>query len=579
MEAIGTLYRRGKKWRWKVKTPADLSHLSKYCNAAGKPKQNTADVNLNTEDRKEAQAKATILAAQWSATFDADRKGLAVSLQPPTPITPELGEAIAQSVYRLVLEQDDALRESEQGMTLLDAVHQAGAAQSLKLLGIKTKQEQPQQRSTPGTGLSDGAAKTLSALTAQTEGTAAVALARRSLTAAKPLAEHAVQRLGLRVDWETQEGLQTLRRCLEAYRKAWQDRSRRDAGEVVSTPAPVALGGSAGSTKTHKLSEVFDKWKSSGDNPGHATVRKKAVSLRLYEEFTEDAPIESLTPEQGTEFSGWLLRRCGAEKTAKDHLEGVKSLLNKATREGGLGWLAENPWRGSRIKVKKKVTRKPWPSDALVKLFASPLFQAYELPQDWRAGGAAAYWVTLLGLYCGARQSELCQLRVNDVVRTAEGLAVHITSEPADEDEGSEETGTKSECSERRIPVHPALLALGFEDYWNEVKQGGHAALFPDVRRVEGYPAGEDFSRWFGIYREQQGVKRRWVDFHAFRHTASTRMTDAGVPDSVANYITGHTGAGRGSAGTYKHFQDTLRSLEKVQYPELDLKRVYWPKK
>lgn len=56
-------------------------------------------------------------------------------------------------------------------------------------------------------------------------------------------------------------------------------------------------------------------------------------------------------------------------------------------------------------------------------------------------------------------------------------------------------------------------------------------------------------------------------------------MTDAGVPDSVAAYITGHAGAGRGSSGTYKHFQDTLRSLEKVQYPELDLKRVYWPQK
>lgn len=226
----------------------------------------------------------------------------------------------------------------------------------------------------------------------------------------------------------------------------------------------------------------------SGDNPSHATVRKKTVSLRLYEEFTKDAPIESLTPEQGTEFSGWLLQRCGAEKTAKDHLEGVKSLLNKATREGGLGWLADNPWRGIRIKVKKKVTRKPWPSDALVKLFDSPLFQAYELPKDWKAGGAAAYWVTLLGLYSGVRESELCQLRVSDVVKTPEGLTFYTTSEPANEAEGTAATATKTAGSQRRLPVHPALLDLGFEDYWNDTKQAGHAALFPDVRRVEGYP-------------------------------------------------------------------------------------------
>lgn len=577
MEAIGTLYLRGKKWRWKVKVPADLTHLHKYLNDEGKPKQNAADVNLKTEDKKEAQAKATIQAAQWAAVFDADRKGLAVALQPPTPITPELGEAIAQSVYRMGLEQDDALRETTEGMAALDAVHAAGAARSLVRLGIPGRPLPVVETSAIDAGLTDGAAAALSSLTTRADEVAAAALSKKRLATVKPLAEEAVKRLGLSVDWDAPEGLQTLRRCLEAHRKAWQDRSRRDAGEVVSTPEPVSIPAKAESAKAHRLSQVFEKWKSSGDNPGDGTIRKKAVSLRLYEEFTKDAAIEFLTPEQGTEFSGWLLQRCKAEKTAKDHLDGVKSLLNKATRSGGLGWLKENPWEGVRVKVKKKVSRKPWASDALVKLFASPLFNAYELPGDWRAGGAAAYWVPLLALYSGARQSELCQLRVNDVVKTSEGLVVHITSEAADEDEGAEETGTKSESSERRLPVHPALLALGFEEYWNETKQAGHAALFPDVRRQEGRPAGEDFGRWFSLYRGQQGVKKRWQDFHAFRHTVSTKLTDAGVSDSVANYITGHTGGGRGAAGTYKHFQDTLSSLEKLQYPELDLKRIYWP--
>lgn len=64
MEAIGTLYLRGKKWRWKVKVPADLMHLHRYLNDEGKPKQNAADVNLKTEDKEEAQAKAAIQAAR-----------------------------------------------------------------------------------------------------------------------------------------------------------------------------------------------------------------------------------------------------------------------------------------------------------------------------------------------------------------------------------------------------------------------------------------------------------------------------------------------------------------------------------
>jgi len=579
MEAIGTLYLRGKKWRWKVKTPADLSHLSKYCNAAGKPKQNTADVNLNTEDRKEAQAKATILAAQWSATFDADRKGLVVSLQPPTPITPELGEAIAQSVYRLVLEQDDALRESERGMTLLDAVHQAGAAQSLKLLGIKTKQEQPQQRSTPGTGLSEGAAKTLSALTAHTEGTAAVALARRKLTAAKPLAEQAVERLGLRVDWETQEGLQTLRRCLEAYRKAWQDRSRRDAGEVVSTPAPHSLRLST-SPAGHKLRSVFERWSVGRSKPSVATVKNKRLALELFEQFAGDVDVESVRPEQGDDFATWLTAKPISEKTAKDRFDAVKSLLNEARR---LRWIGTNPWADIAIKAPRNRPRKPWESEPLVKLFDSPLFKQYEMPQSSMAGGAASYWVTLLGLYSGARESELCQLRVKDVDEQGGRLFIAITHEPADEEEGTWETVTKTTASQRRIPVHSAVLALGFRDYWQAMRQAGEVSLFPDVKRKKGVRAGEYFSRWFGIYRKQQGVNERWQDFHAFRHTVKTRLVAVHVNQSIVDFIIGHADTRRGAAGVYQHPETIMpavaEALDKLQYPELDLKRVYWPQK
>jgi integrase len=71
-----------------------------------------------------------------------------------------------------------------------------------------------------------------------------------------------------------------------------------------------------------------------------------------------------------------------------------------------------------------------------------------------KAGGAAAYWVPLLGLYTGARQSELCQLRIEDVTTDPDmGLTVTILADAGDEDEDSPETTTKGETGRRRTPI------------------------------------------------------------------------------------------------------------------------------
>jgi integrase len=393
------------------------------------------------------------------------------------------------------------------------------------------------------------------------------------------VAEAVARRMGLAIDWASEGGRQALKACLEQQRKAWRDRSTRDAGESILTPvAPIApqVMPAQATVKPRKLSEVLDKWKASGDNPSEATVRKKRVSLRLFEEFTQDAPIESLTKEQGGEFAGWLLARCKAQKTAKDHLDGAKALLNSAV---GLGWLSVNPWQAHRVKVKKTRPRRPWTEENLRKLFDSTLFKAYQIPTAKHAGGAAAYWVPLLGLYTGARQSDLCQLRTMDVEEEAGGLVIHITADAEDEDEGILGTSTKTPQGRRKLPVHSALMALGFGDYWRDMRQAGHAALFPGVHRIDGRPAGEQFSKWFRTYRAEQGITARYVDFHGLRHTVSTRLMGAGVPDSASNYITGHSGTERGSSGTYKHMDGLRGLMERLSYPELTLARVYGAKR
>ncbi len=531
-------------------------------------------ISLGKLNPTEAKIEAHRIRVEKDAEFLAKRRELGLAPLEVAHVTPELASAIAQGVYALSLEQDDQARASKEVFEALEQV----AKKTDLAYGLMIQRDPGVTQWSPVTGLTEGAAKALAGLHATAEGQAAMSLARRNLLVIQPIADVVARRMGLSVDWSTPGGLDALRQSLEAYRRAWRDRTRRDIGEVVVTPevpsAPTMAEAKPQPT-THRLEEVFNKWKSSGDNPSDATIRKKLVAVRLYEEFTADTPIESLTPEKGGEFAGWLLTKCKAEKTAKDHLDGVKSLLNKATKAGGLGWLVENPWAGHRVKVRKQNTRKPWTSENLVKLFDSRLFRNYELPSTRSAGGAAAYWVPLLGIYTGARQSELCQLRVADIEEMSDGFALHVTCEDAADEDGLTETSTKTKESVRRIPVPQALVDLGLIDYVNDIKQAGHALLFPDVVRAPGRPAGEYFSDWFLIYRREQGIDARWVDFHAFRHTASTRLIDAGVSDSVADYLSGHASDKRGSARRYKHMQDLRAQQAKLAYPELKLRRVY----
>jgi integrase len=535
-------------------------------------------ISLGPLTGQEAKAKAHQLRAEKDAEFLAKRRELAMLAAPLQEVTPEMAQVIASGVYAELLHSDDHARESREVFEALRELNTVGASAVARALSIGgSTTPTPMAEWSPIDGLPEGEAQVLADLNSLAEGRAAIDLARRRLSAVQPLADKVARRLGLAPDWSTESGRAALRACLEQMRRAWKDRVARDAGEVIATPAmpteSAAMQPFEPQGRQHSLQDVFDRWKVSGDNPSAATVRKKRASVNHYVSLMKDAPIESLTKAMGVEFASALLHACKMEKTAKDHLDGVKSLLNFAVDK--LGWLKVNEWAAQSIQVKKRNQRKPWPSDDLRKLVDSPLFKSYELPTNPSAGGAAAYWVPLLGLYTGARQSELCQLRIEDLQDTPEGFVLYVLRDGEDHADGTPGTTTKTEASNRRLPVHSDLIALGLKDYWQDMKDAGHKVLFPDIKRAPDRSAGEYFSDWFLIYRRQQGIDKRWVDFHAFRHTASTRLTDAGVSDSVTDYLTGHSGSGRGSAGRYKAMQEVGPALEKLKYPELELSRVY----
>ncbi len=530
-------------------------------------------LSLGKVDWATAKARAATVRAAKEVEFAAKRQALkdAKTLTPVTEVSPELSNAIALAVYARGLAQDDVLRDASESAALLSEVA-AVARQPLAALQLPAKE--PAKRRDYNEGLTDAEAQTLADLNALADGQAGLTLARRRLTAVQPLADSVARAMGLAVDWSTESARRALIASLAEHRRAWGDRSRRDSGEVIQTPpeakAPQAKEGLNGYT----LEDVKTVWLST-HLPSRTLVSRANTAIRRVNECLGTLPLTAYTKAHGSAVVAHLLNSCNAQKTAKDQFDVLKSLLNIAA--GVQGWIDSNPWAAHAVKVKKSQKRVDLPSDVLRKLFDSPLFKSYTLPTSVLAGGAAAYWVPLLGLYTGARQSDLCQLRIEDVtIHPDMGLTLTILADAGDEDEDRPETKTKNETARRRTPIHSHLIRLGFADYLEDVKATGSKLLFPDVKYPEGEPAGYNFTKWFSAYRKEQGIHRRYQDFHAFRHTSRTRLTDANVEHVISSALLGHTVGGGTGRGTYDHSVATLREhLEKLTYPELDFLRSY----
>jgi integrase len=556
------LTQRGGAWQLRIVVPADLqAHYGRK----------DFRISLGRGERAQVQARAHQLRAEREAEFASVRKS--INAQPLDKVTPELASAFAQGVTAKVLAQDDEAREgAEMRHVLRELVAVIDAPRAR--LQIPTGAPEVPQQASPFEGLSDREAEVMAGLNAAAEGQAATALARRELSAVLPLADQVARSMGLAVNWKAPDGIAALRECLGAMRNAYRDRVKRDEGEFIPTPAAPSGAPVVPAAQAHTLDDVFPLWKAER-KPAPGTAKKMGYSMRLFDGCLPGRYIESLTKADATAFIAHLRKGCAADKTAKDHFDNIKSLLNFAKVH--LDWLQSNPWEGRKVEVKQSNTRELWQGDDLVKLFKSPLFTSYRLPAMKAAGGDAAYWVPLLGLYTGARAGELCQLRLVDIAEDEGGLSLHIVRDAGDAEEGTPGTSVKNASTQRRIPVHPELVRLGFADYVAARRRAGDALLFPAVERAPGRSAAEYFSDWFAVYRGEQGVKRDYLDFHSLRHTVRTRLVDAGVDDVVADRLTGHTIHGSTGAKRYTRFGLPLlrEALSKLAYPELQLKRVY----
>ncbi|TXN34484.1 tyrosine-type recombinase/integrase [Methylobacterium sp. WL30] len=261
--------------------------------------------------------------------------------------------------------------------------------------------------------------------------------------------------------------------------------------------------------------------------------------------------------------------------TINHYLDALAMLFNYAQSEG---WITQNPAKRLAIKgVKKRGRRDPFTAAELTKIFQAPLYAgcvddeggyAKPGPNHPRRG---RFWIPLISLFTGMRQGEVAQLRTDDVRLFQGVLCIFIAADGDDVDEADRKR-VKTEAGERFVPVHPMLEQIGFARHVERMGKAGAERLFPDiVRGADGYFS--PFSKWFGRFLAEAGVKRDRNAFHSFRHTFRDAMREADVPlDSVIALGGWEDGSTQANYGGRQIAAPTLhRHIKRIRYDGLDL--------
>ena len=292
------------------------------------------------------------------------------------------------------------------------------------------------------------------------------------------------------------------------------------------------------------LRDVFDRWCDSSFR-SKDTLMACERALKLFETLTENKLIQAITRADGDAFRAKLSKQPVASKTTKDRFTWVKSLLRYATED--LGWLEKHPWAGLKVPVTSQKKRRIWTDAEISQLIDSDLFKKGICPKNWNAGGAAAYWLPLLGLLTGARLSELAQLSVTDICLST--LRIQIQ-------DSNNEQRLKTPSARRSIPLHSELIRLGFIDYVLKQARKNAFSLWSELPKREN-KAGGFFSVWFSAYKKECGIGTD-VDFHSFRHTVRTKLVQQRINESIIDKLLGHAPTGSTGARTYTHVAEFL---------------------
>jgi integrase len=357
-----------------------------------------------------------------------------------------------------------------------------------------------------------------------------------------------------------------LLKLLKVQRLAFKAQQERQRGEVVETPpaphiAEVSDTSGEPAQDENPLTNVLKRW-AKERQPKSKTLHEFGLVVRRFVELHGDLPVQRITRGQVVALKNKLVEEGKAPGTIIKQLGGIRAILQWAYVNDAIHANPADRVSVAVAKVQKK-SRVSYEVEDLNHIFSLPVFTEGERPTG--GAGEAAYWLPILSLFTGARESELGQLRGRDVKRSADGIDfIELT----DEAEGG---SVKTNTSRRRVPLHPDVIHLGFLQFAKKTK--GDAPLFPELRAdVHGVITG-NWSKWYGRYIRANGLTDPRKVFHSFRHSFKDACREAGIDESIHDALTGHAGGGEGRSygGEMHPLAPLAKAIKKVRYKGLKL--------
>ncbi|VCU72493.1 hypothetical protein PIGHUM_04593 [Pigmentiphaga humi] len=319
------------------------------------------------------------------------------------------------------------------------------------------------------------------------------------------------------------------------------------------------------------LTKLAKKWEAERRPSGRSVAAMGRVIAR-FEAMVGKISAPGITKAHGVQFKDKLLESGQTAVNTNKQFDVFNALLNYGVGNGDLDM---NPIRGIRVAVKRKAkdARHPFDLPALQAIFSSSVYSDKKgVPEH--IGFEAAYWIPLLGLFYGARREELCQLRPEDVYeevyrgandKDARCWVLRIT-------DGGDDQGVKNANSVRRVPLHSALLELGFVEFAKA--QRGKARLFWRLKPDEHGDEGAAFGKWFSKHlRQECGVANRKMVFHSFRHSFKDYCREAEILEEVSDALSGHSNGkeSRRYGGVSYPLRPLVEAMQKYKVPGLRL--------
>lgn len=254
-----------------------------------------------------------------------------------------------------------------------------------------------------------------------------------------------------------------------------------------------------------------------------------------YERFIQvtggDRPLGLITKVACRTYKEHLLQvRKVSLATVMKHLNILSGLFTWAERQGYMLEGASNPVKGlapsKQESAKGTLVIRPFTDEELVRVFSSPNFIKQRVSWPER------YWVSLMCLYQLCRREEAGQLALVDIGVKDEIPCISIT-------DLGEDQSVKNPGSKRTIPIHTSLIALGFLEYVQDIRNAKHTRLFPQLT-LHDHRYSDGIGKWFARHMNKVGLSQPELVMHSLRHGIHY-LHALGCPQDVAEMLTGHT--------------------------------------